>query len=48
METTLEKLARLYVEGRFSKEEMAKEMFENGSEFGDVVRVSRIMDKIKG
>ena len=42
-ETNIEKLARLYTEDGFTKEEMAKEMFSNGLTFADVVKVGLLM-----
>ena len=42
-ESTIEKLARLYKEEGFTKEQMAEEMFKNGAEFETVVRVGRAM-----
>lgn len=47
-ETSLEKLARLYSEEGFTKEQMAEEMFRNDCDFALVVQVSRLMDKVKG
>lgn len=42
-ESNIEKLARLYVEENFTKEQMAEEMFKNGSTFAEVVRVGLLM-----
>ena len=38
-ESNIEKLARLYKEEKFTKEQMAEEMFKNGADFPTVVRV---------
>jgi hypothetical protein len=42
-ESNIEKLARLYKEEKFTKEQMAEEMFKNGADFPTVVRVGRAM-----
>ena len=42
-ETKIAKLARLYTEEGFTKEQMAEEMFNNGSSFETVVKVSMKM-----
>ena len=43
IETNIQKLARLYTEEGFTKEQMAEEMFKNGSAFADVVKVGLLM-----
>ena len=42
-ESNVEKLARLYTEENFTKEQMAEEMFRNGSSFAEVAKVGRLM-----
>ena len=42
-ETQIAKLARLYMEEGFTKEEMAKEMFDGGASYETVVKVSMKM-----
>jgi hypothetical protein len=46
-ESNIEKLARLYTEEGFTKEQMAEEMFGNGCSFSLVVKVSLQMDYLK-
>ena len=42
-ESNIAKLARLYMQEGFTKEEMANEMFSNGASFETVVKVSMKM-----
>ena len=42
-ESNIAKLARLYMEEGFTKEEMAKEMFDMGASYETVVKVSMKM-----
>jgi hypothetical protein len=42
-ESNIEKLARLYAEEGFTKEQMAEEMFNNGATFAEVVKVGLLM-----
>jgi len=42
-ESNIEKLARLYIEEGFTKEQMAEEMLNNGSTFATVVKVGLLM-----
>ena len=42
-ESNIAKLARLYMQEGFTKEEMANEMFSNGASFAEVVKVGLLM-----
>lgn len=42
-ESPIEKLARLYTEDGYTKEQMALEMFKNGQTYGTVVKVGLLM-----
>ena len=42
-ESSIEKLARLYTEEGFTKEQMAEEMFKNGASFAEVAKVGQLM-----